>query len=501
MLPFNNEKYLQEQTKHIMERVGASGQRLYLEFGGKLIGDFHAARVLPGFDPNVKMQLLQNLSANADIIICIHAGDIERKKIRADLGITYDNDAMRLIDDLRNRNVNIAGVVITRFNGQPSALEFKRRLEKYGIGVFLHREIAGYPDNFDYIVSENGFGSNPYIPVKQPLVVVTGPGPNSGKMGTCLSQIYHEYRLGNQAHYAKFETFPVWNLPLNHPVNIAYEAATADLQDANALDHFHYDAYNIVSVNYNRDLQAFPLLKSLLSRITGKECPYQSPTDMGVNCIKAGIIDDEAVSEAAKLEIERRYFRIKADYMLGRAEESTFNRIVEIVGKSKVDPEQRDVVVAARKAAEQAAERDKDERGIHCGAAIKLPDGTIITGKNSSLMHAAAAMFLNAAKHLAGIADSQHLLLPEILEDVANFKAGLGSLRQSSLNLSETLITLVASCNRDTYAQQAIKCMPQFHQCDMHLSHIPSTGDEDGLRRLGINYTYDPVKATKNLFK
>ena len=356
MHPFNNDLYLQEQTKHIMERVGASGQRLYLEFGGKLIGDFHAARVLPGFDPNVKMRLLQNLSANADIIICIHAGDIERKKIRADLGITYDNDALRLIDDLRNRNVNIAGVVITRFNNQPSALEFKKRLEKYGIGVFLHREIAGYPENFDYIVSDLGFGSNPYIPVKQPLVVVTGPGPNSGKMGTCLSQIYHEYGHGNQAHYAKFETFPVWNLPLNHPVNIAYEAATADLQDANALDHFHYDAHNVVAVNYNRDLQAFPLLKSLLSRITGKECPYQSPTDMGVNCIAAGIVDDTAVSEAAKLEIERRYFRIKADYMLGRGEENTFNRIVEIIGKSKVDPEQRDVVVAAREAAKLAAE-------------------------------------------------------------------------------------------------------------------------------------------------
>ena len=280
-----------------------------------------------------------------------------------------------------------------------------------------------------------------------------------------------------------------------------HEAATADLQDANALDHFHYDAHGIVAVNYNRDLQAFPLLKSLLSRITGKECPYQSPTDMGVNCIAAGIVDDTAVSEAAKLEIERRYFRIKADYMLGRGEENTFNRIVEIIGKSKVDPEQRDVVVAAREAAKLAAERDKDERGIHCGAAIKLPDGTIVTGKNSPLMHAAAAMFLNAAKHLAGIIDSQHLLLPEILEAVANFKAGLGSLRQSSLNLSETLITLVASSNRDKCAQAAIDCMSQFHQCDMHLSHIPSSGDEDGLRRLGINYTYDPVKATKNLFK
>lgn len=501
MSAFDNEKYLHEQTKHILARAGVPGRRLYIEFGGKLIGDFHASRVLPGFDPNVKMRLLQNLASSADIIICVHAGDIERKKIRSDLGITYDNDAMRLIDELRSRNVKVAGVVITRYNGQLGAMGFKERLEKHGINVYIHREIVGYPNNFDHIVSEKGFGVNKFISVSQPLVVVTGPGPNSGKMGTCLSQIYHEFHQGRKAHYAKFETFPVWNLPLNHPVNIAYEAATADLQDANALDHFHFEAYNVPAVNYNRDLQAFPLLKNMLEKISKKPCEYQSPTDMGVNCIKAGIIDDEETCEAARLEIARRYFQCRADFILGRTQESTMNRIVEIIGKAGIAPEKRDVVVAARKAAADAQKQGKGSQGIYCGAALKLHDGTIITGKNSPLMHAASSMILNAVKHLAGVPDSQHLLLPDICESVANFKGGLGSLKQAALNLSETLIALIVSGNRDIYAQKALDFIGALQQCDMHLTHIPSSGDEAGLRRLGCNYTYDPVKASKNLFK
>ena len=492
---FDNEIYLAEQKKNILKRVGDSQRRLYLEFGGKLIGDFHAARVLPGFDPNVKIRLLESLSQSADIIICIHAGDIERKKMRADLGITYDNDALRLIDDLRSRNVDVTAVVITRFNGQPSALEFKNRLESHDIKVYLHREISGYPNNFEHIVSENGFGANPYIEVTQPLVVVTGPGPNSGKMGTCLSQIYHEYQRGNQAHYAKFETFPVWNLPLNHPVNVAYEAATADLQDANALDFFHYDAYGKVAVNYNRDLQAFPLLKAMLMRITGKPCEYMSPTDMGVNCIASGIIDDEAVRQASLTEIARRYYRCQADTALGHGDQQMMDRIGEICSKAGVDPTSRDVVVAAHEAAEQCRIQKRGNEGIYCGAALRLPDGTIITGKNSPLMHSSSSMILNAVKKLSGVPESQHLLLPDILESVAAFKRG-----QAGLDLSETLITLVVSANRDIYAKRALDCINLLQRCDAHLSHIPTPGDEAGLRRLGLSYTFDPVVATKHLF-
>lgn len=498
---FDNETYLTEQMRNILDRTGDSGRRLYLEFGGKLIGDFHAARVLPGFDPNVKIRLLEKLSAQADIILCIHAGDIERKKVRADLGITYDNEALRLIDDLRSRNVEVTAVVITRFNGQPKALEFKARLESHDIKVYLHREISGYPNNFDHIVSDNGFGQNDYVEVTQPLVVVTGPGPNSGKMGTCLSQIYHEFKQGHRAHYAKFETFPVWNLPLNHPVNVAYEAATADLQDANALDFFHYDAYNKVAVNYNRDLQAFPLLKAMLTRITGKDCEYMSPTDMGVNCIASGIVDDEAVCAASRTEIARRYYQCNAEFALGRADEKTVERIGEICSKAGVDPKTRDVVVAAHEAAVACQQAKKGCDGVYCGAALRLPDGTIITGKNSVLMHSSASMVLNAIKYLARVPEGQHLLLPDILESVANFKMGLGTSHNPGLDLNETLIALVVSATRDMYAKAAIDCINSLQRCDMHLTHIPSPGDEAGLRRLGISYTFDPQVPSKRLLR
>ncbi len=502
MSAFDNDLYLKQQEAAIMARVSESGRRLYLEFGGKLIDDYHAARVLPGFDPNVKLQLLQQLSSKADIILCIYAGDIERKKIRGDLGITYDNDSLRLIDELRLRHVDVTAVVITRFSGEPSAEAFKQRLEKHGISVFVHNGIRDYPNNIDHVVSERGFGANPFIPVTQPLVVVTGPGPSSGKMGTCLSQIYHEYQRNDQAYYAKFETFPVWNLPLSHPVNIAYEAATADLRDANAMDSFHYEAYGLPAVNYNRDLQAFPLLKAVLSRITGKECKYQSPTDMGVNCIAAGIVDDKAVREAATQEIARRYFHCLADYNLGRGSEETMMRVEEIVSKAKIAPSKRDVVQAARQAAKDCEAKGKGNQGIYCGAALKLHDGKIVTGKNSTLMHAASSMILNAVKILAGIPDSQHLLLPDIMESVANFKVGLGSARHAGLDVSETLITLVvsANANSDNHAKRALGCINALQHCDMHLTHIPSPGDEAGLRRLGCSYTYDPVVPSKNLF-
>ena len=500
MPSFDNKLYLNAQKKAILKRVKESKGRLYLEFGGKLIGDFHAARVLPGFDPNIKLTLLKQLSSKADIIVCIHAGDIERKKVRADLGITYDQDAMRLIDDLRSNGVDVTAVVITRFNGEPSALEFKERLEKHDIPVVLHRNIKGYPTDIDHVVSDEGFGSNPYIPVTQPLVVVTAPGPNSGKLGTCLSQVYHEYKLGNVAQYAKFETFPVWNLPLNHPVNLAYEAATADLKDTNALDSFHIEAYGKTAVNYNRDLQAFPLLKSVLQRIIGDECWYKSPTDMGVNCIATGIVDDIAAQTAARLEIARRYYRSLAQCELEQGSRETLERIMEVAAKAGISPESRDVVNAARQAAEQGKEEGKGSRGIYCGSALKLHNGTIITGKNSPLMHSTSSMIINAIKALAGIPDEQHLLLPEILESVASFKDDMGSSRAPGLDVSETLIALIVSANSNPDAKKALNCLGELQQCDMHLTHVPSPGDEAGLRRLGCSYTYDPVQPSKNLF-
>ena len=497
---FDNDKYLEAQKSEILKRVNASKDRLYLEFGGKLINDSHAARVLPGYDPNVKIRLLKELSDDADIIICIHATDIAEHKMRGDLGITYDKDALRLIDDLRSRGIDVTGVVITRFKGEAAAIAFQKRLERNGIPVYLHAGIEGYPMDVDHVVSDSGFGANPYIKVSRRLVVVTGPGPNSGKMGTCLSQMYHDYKRGTVAHYAKFETFPVWNLPLNHPVNLAYEAATADLRDMNAMDFFHFDAYGKTTVNYNRDLQAFPLLRTVLQRIAGAECWYKSPTDMGVNCVAQGIIDDAAVREAANREIVRRYFQTFADYKLNRANAMTISRMQEVCAKANLNPEARDVVVASRKAAEDCREAGKGNKGIFCGAAIKLDDGTIITGKNSPLMHAASSMVINAIKRLAGIPDDHKLLLPEILESVANFKDSLGALRSPGLDVSEVLIVLVVSANTDASAKHALECLNGLRNCDMHLTHIPSAGDEAGLRRLGCSFTYDPLPPTKNLF-
>jgi uncharacterized protein (UPF0371 family) len=497
---FDNAKYLALQRQAIIDRADQGDGRLYLEFGGKLIGDFHAARVLPGYDPNVKIQLLRQLQEKADIIICIHADAIEKKKIRADFGITYDKAALKLIDDLRANDIYVTAIVITRYSGQAAASAFQKRLQRHGLQVFLHQEISGYPNHIEEVVSEEGFGCNPYIPVTRALVVVTGPGPSSGKMGTCLNQIYHETRRGDTARYAKFETFPVWNLPLNHPINIAYEAATADLSDNNAIDNFHYDAYGVVAVNYNRDLQTFPLLRGLLNRITGNNAKYQSPTDMGVNCISAGISDDQKIRQAASEEIIRRFFQYYAALQVGQGDEKTFLRIEEILHKANLRPEDRSVVKAARQTALDCEATGKGDDGIYCGAAIRLRDGTIITGKNSPLMHSAASMILNAGKHLAQLPDSQHLLLPEIMESVANFKTGLGSSKRVGLDLSETLIALVVSASRDSYAKRALDCLHLLEQCDVHLSHIPGGGDEAALRHLGCSYTYDPISPTKNLF-
>ncbi len=400
---FDNEKYLEEQSAAILERMRRFGNKLYLEFGGKLLYDYHAARVLPGFDPNVKMRLLRDLADSAEVLLCIYAGDIERKKIRADFGITYDSDALKLIDDLAEWGIGVRAVVITRFDDQPAARLFRDRLERRGIAVFTHKFTKGYPTDVDTIVSDEGYGANRYIETSKPVVVVTGPGPNSGKLATCLSQLYHEHRRGVNAGYAKFETFPIWNLPLNHPVNVAYEAATADIGDVNLIDPFHLEACNEKAVNYNRDVEVFPVLRRILERIAGEATVYRSPTDMGVNRAGFGIVDDAAVREAATQEVIRRYFRYACEYAMGLTGRASVQRVELLMEDLEVGVRDRCVVAPAQEAAHDAKIRGKGSEGVYCGAALELPDGTIVTGKNSPLMHAASSLILNAAKTLAGI--------------------------------------------------------------------------------------------------
>jgi len=497
---FDNERYLEEQTSAILERVGRFDNKLYLEFGGKLLFDYHAARVLPGFDPNVKMRLLQKLRDKSEVVLCIYAGDIERKKVRADFGITYDSDALKLIDDLRDWGIEVIGVVITRFENQPAATVFKKKLERRNIRVYTHPFTKGYPTDVDTIVSNEGYGATEYIHTAKPIIVVTGPGPNSGKLATCLSQIYHEHRRGIHAGYAKFETFPIWNLPLKHPVNIAYEAATADIRDFNLIDSFHLEAYNEKTVNYNRDVEAFPVLRRIIEKITGEDSFYKSPTDMGVNRAGFGIIDDEAVREAAVQEIIRRYFRYACEYAIGFVDRETVQRVELLMEDLKARPENRTVVLSARQAASDAEKNGKGNEGIYCGAAMELRNCTIITGKNSPLMHAASALVLNAVKHLANIPDTIHLLPPNIMESISHFKKDVLKGRMVSLDLEETLIALSISATVNPAAQMAVEKLKELSGCEVHMTHIPTPGDEAGLRKLGVNLTSDPEFATKRLF-
>ena len=497
---FNNEKYLREQTRAILKRVKRFNNKLYLEFGGKIIFDYHASRVLPGFDPNVKMRLLQGLKDKADIILCIYAGDIERKKIRADFGITYDVDALKLIDDLRSWGINIAAVVITRFENQPATKIFKNKLERRNIKVYTHRFTKGYPHDVDLIVSDKGYGANPYIKTKKPLVVITGPGPGSGKLATCLSQLYHEHKRGVNAGYAKFETFPIWNLPLKHPVNVAYEAATADLKDFNLVDPFHLKAYKKSTINYNRDVDAFPLLRRILERVTGGESFYKSPTDMGVNRAGFGIMDDKVTRQAAKEEIIRRYFRSSCEYAMGLVDKETLDRSKSIMEKLNLRPEQRKVVKPARRTAGEARRKKKGNEGIFCGAAIELKDGSIVTGKNSSLMHAASSLVLNAIKELAKIPDEIHLLSPITIESIGKLKKNISGTKNVSLDLEEALIALSISAANNSTAELAMKKLHALKGCEVHITHIPTPGDEAGLRQLGVNLTSDPDFSTKALF-
>jgi len=501
---FDNEKYITEQASFIRERMRRFEGRLYLEFGGKLLADFHAARVLPGYDPNVKIRLLKELERDAEIVLCIHAGAIEHRKIRADYGITYDADAMKLIDDLGEWGLSVSAVVITRWEGQPAAKAFKTKLENRGINVYVHQPTKGYPTDVDRIVSDEGYGANPRIATTKPLVVVTGPGPGSGKMATCLSQVYHDRRIGEHAMYAKFETFPIWNLPLKHPVNIAYEAATLDLRDFNLIDPFHLEASGEVSVNYNRDVESFPILKGILDRITGQPDAYRSPTEMGVNRAGFAIVDDEAAREAARQEVVRRYLRCASEYMMGMADKASFEKSDLLMKELGLRPDDRPVVPAARKAAEasqaQAAKEHKAGGSAFCGAALQLPNGDIVTAKNSTLLHAATAAVLNGAKRMAGLPARIDVLSPLVIESVAKLKREVFGRKSASLDVDEALIALSISATLTPMVQACVDRLHELRGCQMHLSHMPTPGDEAGLRKLGINLTSDPVYASKRLF-
>jgi len=497
---FDNDKYLEEQTKAIRERVQRFNDKLYLEFGGKLLFDYHASRVLPGFDPNVKMRLLQKLKDQIDVILCIYAGDIERKKVRADFGITYDSDTLKTIDDFKEWGIAITAVVITRYEEQPSAKAFKNKLERRGVKVYTHSFTKGYPTNIDLIVSDDGYGADEMIETTHPIVVVTGPGPGSGKLATCLSQMYHEYKNGINAGYAKFETFPIWNLPLKHKVNVAYEAATVDLKDVNLIDHFHLEAYNEKTVNYNRDIDAFPLLKRIIEKITGKETFYKSPTDMGVNRAGFGIIDDDVVQEAAKQEIIRRYFRSSCEYVMGLIEKDVLELSELIMKNIGAVTEDRKVVLPARDSAENAMQKGMGNKGIYCGAAIELKDGTIITAENTELMHAAASLILKAIKHLAGIPEKIDLFPQNIIDSITHLKKEVLKGKKTDLDLNETLIALSISTISNPTAQLAIEKLELLHGCEAHITHIPTPGDEAGLRKLGVNLTSDPNFSSRRLY-
>ena len=497
---FDNEKYIKEQTSKILERVKKFDNKLYLEFGGKLLFDYHASRVLPGYDPNIKMKLLQELKDKADILLCIYAGDIERKKMRADFGITYDSDAMKLIDDLRGWGINVLGVVITRYENQPATKQFKAKLERRNIRVYTHQYTEGYPTNVDLIVSDEGYGANEYIETDKPLVIVTGPGPGSGKLATCLSQVYHDHTRGIDSGYAKFETFPIWNLPLKHPVNIAYEAATADIKDFNMIDPFHLEAYNEKTVNYNRDVEVFPVLRRILKKIRSGETVYESPTDMGVNRVGFAITDDEITQEAAKQEVIRRYFRYRCEYAMGLTDKETVQRVELLIDDFGLDLAYRKVLEPARNAAVDAENRDKGNEGIYCGAAIALKDGTIVTGNNSAQLHAASSLILHAVKHLAEIPEKIKLLPPNIIESVKNLKTEILNEKNVSLDVVETLIALSISATTNPAAQLAMEKLTELRGCEIHITHIPTPGDEAGLRRLGVNLTSDPNFSTKDLF-
>ena len=488
---FDNDLYIKKQSQAIRERISQFGNKLYLEFGGKLFDDLHASRVLPGFKPDAKIGLLQQFRDQAEIVFCINAGDIGNSKFRADLGITYDMDLLRLMDQLRRMGLYVSAVVITQYNGQPAAEAFRKMLEMRGERAYYHYPIKGYPMDVDHIVSDEGYGKNDFVETTRPLVVVTAPGPCSGKLATCLSQLYHEYKRGVKAGYAKFETFPIWNIPLKHPVNLAYEAATADLKDVNMIDHFHLEAYGKTTVNYNRDIEAFPVVRTILSKITGNDNVYQSPTDMGVNMAGYGIFDDEVVKEAAKQEIIRRYYKAKVDYAKGRTDEETVQKIEIVMKNLDLSPEDRRVV---RPALDRAA-----QTGC-CAFAIELPDGTVVTGRGAGIMNADASAVLNAVKHLAGISDDIYLLSPIILEPIVALKKDVLGIAEPVLNLDEVLLSLSICAATNTVAELAVSKLTELRNCQAHASYMLSQSNEVMLSKLGIQFTSEDKYPNDNLY-
>lgn len=485
---FDNEKYLKMQSEHIEERINKFGDKLYLEFGGKLFDDFHASRVLPGFEPDSKLRMLMKLSDRAEIVIVINAADIEKNKVRGDLGITYDEDVQRLMKEFEGRGLYVGSVVLTHYAGQVRAADFKEKLEKKNVKVYLHYTIEGYPSNIPLIVSDDGFGKNEYIETTRPLVVVTAPGPGSGKMATCLSQLYHDNKRGIKAGYAKYETFPIWNIPLKHPINLAYEAATADLNDINMIDPFHLEAYGETTVNYNRDIEIFPVLNAIFEGIYG-ENPYKSPTDMGVNMVGNCIVDDDVCKEASYMEIIRRYYTAMNGVITGKAKENDVYKIELVMKQAKITTDDRKVTVAAK-------ERAK-ELGVPT-AAIELSDGTIITSKTSDLLGASAALLLNALKALGGVEHDTHLISPEAIEPIQELKTKYLGGKNPRLHTDEVLIALSVSALHDVNARKALEQLPKLKGCQVHTSVMLSDVDIKTFKRLGVDLTCEPILKGKS---
>jgi len=487
---FSNEKYVTMQSQHIRERIAQFDNKLYLEFGGKLFDDYHASRVLPGFEPDSKLKMLMQLSEQAEIVIAISAVAIERNKVRGDLGITYDTDVLRLMEAFQDRRLYVSCVVITQYSGQSSADLFRHRLERMGIKVYLHYLIDGYPANVPLIVSDEGYGRNDYIETTRPLVIVTAPGPGSGKMATCLSQLYHEHKRGIRAGYAKFETFPIWNLPLKHPVNLAYEAATADLNDVNMIDPFHLEAYGVTTVNYNRDVEIFPVLQAIFENIYG-ESPYKSPTDMGVNMAGRCIIDDDVCREASRQEIIRRYYTAVTGLLAGKRREEEVLKIQLLMKQAKISIADRKVVGVANAMAERIGAP---------AAALELENGTIVTGKTSDLLGASSAMLLNALKVLAGIDHSVHVIAPKAIEPLQKLKTDYLGSRNPRLHTDETLIALSLSAASDKNAELALKQLSQLKNCQAHSSVMLSSVDIKTMKKLGIQLTSEPKYEHERLY-
>ena len=485
---FDTERYLEVQSREILNRVANSG-KLYLEFGGKICHDFHAARVLPGYDADAKIRMLQMIKDDSEIVFCVSAKDIENGKMRADFGLNYEAATLKSINDLRGFGLDVSAVVINRFSGEEKALKFKKYLENVGVRVFLQKEIAGYPADVDKIVSERGYGENPYVETRKPIVVVTGVGPGSGKMSFCLSQLYHDNVRGLKSGFSKFETFPIWDLEIDHPVNLAYEAATADIGDVNMIDPFHLKAHGVAAVNYNRDVENFPILKKILEKI-GQDV-FASPTEMGVSKARVGVVDDEVVREASKQEVVRRYFRHKKENILGIVEKGVVDKIEKLMGELGIDEGYRKVVVPARRAAVAAVNQgEKGNKGFYCGSAIQIGD-EIISGKNSELLHSESACVVNALKYVSGIPDDIPLLPEFLINSIRELKRKTVKDSSPSLDVSDVLIALAISSSTNPTVKKCVDNLPLLRGCEMHATHLATRGDEKGLRDLGVNLTTD----------